>query len=69
MRETRPRVILDSKAARLRASTGNPDLPSKLFRTTAPRQVLYQAFVRLVMLLFRSLIILVMSLYVALISA
>lgn len=65
MRETHPKVILDRKAARLRASTGNPNMRSKFARTTTPRQVLLQALVRPTMLLIRSPVLLVMSLYVA----
>lgn len=64
MRETHPKVILDRRASRLRIITGNPDLQSKLARTTTPQQVLLQVLVRPIMLLFRSPILLLMSLYV-----
>ena len=65
MRETHPKVLLDRKAACLRSSTGNPNLRSRLARSITPRQVLLQALVRPAMLLIRSPILLVMSLYVA----
>ncbi|CEJ83194.1 hypothetical protein VHEMI03214 [[Torrubiella] hemipterigena] len=63
MRETHPKVILDNKAARLRKSSGNPNFRSKLARTTTPAQVLLQVLVRPTTLLFRSPILLLMSLY------
>lgn len=64
MRETHPKVILDNKTARLRKSTGNPALKSKLASKTSPKQVMLQVLVRPTMLLFRSPILLLMSLYV-----
>jgi hypothetical protein len=67
MRETHPKVLLERKAASLRASTGNPHLRSRLARPLTPRQVLVQALVRPTMLLLRSPILLVISLYVALV--
>ncbi|XXH05708.1 hypothetical protein Hte_012143 [Hypoxylon texense] len=66
MRETHPKVLLERKTDRLRASTGNPNLESKLTRANVtPQQVLGQALVRPTMLLVRSPILLVISLYVA----
>ncbi|KAF3484359.1 fluconazole resistance protein 1 [Arthroderma uncinatum] len=67
LRETHPGVILERKAARLRASTGNPHLRSKLARSLSPRQLLAGALVRPTMLLIRSPILLIISLYVALV--
>ncbi|KAI1456330.1 putative MFS multidrug transporter [Annulohypoxylon moriforme] len=66
MRETHPSVILERKAARLRVSTGNPKWESKLTRANVtPQQVLIQALVRPTMLLIRSPILFIISLYVA----
>lgn len=68
MRETHPPTLLEHKAVRLRASTGNPALHSALSRThLSPRRVLMQALVRPTALLVRSPILLVMSAYVALV--
>ena len=67
MRETHPKILLRRKADRLRATTGNPDLRSKLESTLSPRQVVLQVLVRPLMLLVRSPILLVISLYVALV--
>lgn len=47
--------------------TGNPDLQSKLDSTLSPRQVVLQVLVRPLMLLVQSPILLVISLYVALV--
>lgn len=66
MRETHPKVLLDRKVSRLRISTGNPKLESKLTRANVtPQQMLIQALVRPTMLLIRSPILLIISLYVA----
>lgn len=68
MQETHPKILLEHKAARLRASTDNPKLRSKLTRQhLTPSRVLAQALVRPTMLLIRSPVLLVMSLYVALV--
>lgn len=67
MRETHPKTLLERKAAGLRVSTGNPQLQSKLARHLTPRQVIVQALVRPTMLLLLSPVLLVMSLYVALV--
>lgn len=67
MRETHPKIILERRAARLRVSTGNPDFRSKLAKPVSPRLVLMQALVRPTMMLLRSPILLVISLYVALV--
>jgi hypothetical protein len=67
MRETHPKIILERKAAGLRASTGNPDLRSRLAHPLPPRQVLAQVLVRPAMLLLRSPILLIISLYVAMV--
>ncbi|CAG8224399.1 unnamed protein product [Penicillium salamii] len=67
MRETHPKVLLHRKTVRLRAATANPDLHSKLDSSLSPRQVVLQVLVRPLMLLVRSPILLVISLYVALV--
>ncbi|KAL3472237.1 putative MFS transporter [Aspergillus californicus] len=67
MRETHPKVILECKAATLRAATGDHNLRSKLAHSLSPRQVLLQVLVRPMMLLFQSPILLVISVYVALV--
>lgn len=68
MRETHPKILLERKAARLRASTGNPELRSRLTskRLTAGH-VLLTTLVRPCELLVKSPILLVISIYVALI--
>lgn len=68
MRETNPKTLLERKTARLRAATANPKLQSKLSQPHfTPSQVLAQALIRPTMLLFRSPVLLIMSLYVALV--
>ncbi|KAI1193011.1 fluconazole resistance protein 1 [Nemania serpens] len=67
LRETNPKILLDRKAAQLRAATGNPALRSALThpRSISPKQVLAGALGRPAKLLVKSPILLVMSLYVA----
>lgn len=67
LRETHPKVLLERKAAYLRASTGNSNWRSKLDSTLSPRQVLLQVLVRPIMLLVRSPILFMISLYVTLV--
>ncbi|KAK4151651.1 major facilitator superfamily domain-containing protein [Chaetomidium leptoderma] len=67
LRETHPRILLERKAARLRAETGNVHLRSKLAVPLTPGRVLRRALTRPTMLLFRSPILLVLSLYVGLV--
>ncbi|KAJ5753005.1 MFS transporter [Penicillium odoratum] len=67
MRETHPKVLLNRKAARMRARTGNPDLRPKMDSTSSPRQAMLQVLVRPLLLLVRSPILFVISLYVALV--
>ncbi|RHZ44879.1 MFS transporter [Aspergillus thermomutatus] len=68
MSETHPKVILERKIAGLRAATGNHHLRSKLAgKPLSPRQVLLQVLIRPTVLLFQSPILLVISLYVALV--
>lgn len=67
MRETSPKILLERKAARLRASTGNVRFRSKLAHKLTPQQVLTQALVRPTMLLIRSPVVLVLSLYASLV--
>ncbi|PVH93336.1 MFS general substrate transporter [Periconia macrospinosa] len=52
--KTSPKMLLERKAARLRVSTGNMQLQSKLAHKLSPKQVLMQAVVRPTMLLIRS---------------
>lgn len=67
MRETHPQTILGRKAARLRRETGNLDLESKLDRHLSPQQILLASFIRPMKLLIFSPIVLILSIYVALI--
>ncbi|RDH32455.1 MFS general substrate transporter [Aspergillus welwitschiae] len=67
MRETHPKIILERKAARLRKATGNPHLRSKLSNPKPVHQLLLQALTRPTKLLFRSPILLIISIYMALI--
>ncbi|KAK7981459.1 MFS general substrate transporter [Apiospora saccharicola] len=68
MRETHPKVLLERKTARLRVLSGSEKLRSSLARShLTPNQVLTQALVRPTMLLIRSPVLLIMSLYVALV--
>ncbi|GES61841.1 MFS general substrate transporter [Aspergillus terreus] len=68
MRETHPKVILERKATRLHATTGQLNLHSKLASTSlSPCQVLVRVLIRPTVLLFRSPILFVISLYVALV--
>ncbi|KAF4255291.1 hypothetical protein CNMCM8714_004455 [Aspergillus fumigatus] len=67
MSETHPKVILERKTASLRADTGNHHLRSKLAgNPLSPHQVVVQVLIRPTVLLFRSPILFVISLYVAL---
>ncbi|KAJ9300976.1 hypothetical protein DTO271G3_2140 [Paecilomyces variotii] len=67
MRETHPKVLLERKAARLRATTGNPAFRSRLSHPLMPGQVLVQVLLGPCMLLIRSPILFIISLYVALV--
>ena len=67
MRETSPKILLERKAARLRVSTGNAQFRSKLAHKLTLQQVLAQALVRPTMLLIRSPVVLVLSLYASLV--
>lgn len=67
MRETSPRILLERKAARLRAATGNMRLKSRLAHTLSRRQAITQSLTRPTMLLFKSPVVLALSLYVALV--
>ncbi|KAE8132031.1 major facilitator superfamily domain-containing protein [Aspergillus pseudotamarii] len=67
MRETHPNTLLERKAAYLRRSTGNPRLRSKLDRGLSNQQIILTSLVRPTKLLLFSPIVLVMSIYVALI--
>ncbi|ROV93375.1 hypothetical protein VMCG_08407 [Cytospora schulzeri] len=68
MRETHPKVLLERKATSLQASTGNSDLRTKTAQShLTPGQVLVAALIRPSKLLIRSPILLVISIYVALV--
>lgn len=67
LRETHPKVLLERKAAHLRVTTRNPHWRSKLDSALSPRQVLLQVLIRPAMLLVRSPMLFVISLYVALV--
>jgi hypothetical protein len=68
MRETHPKILLDRKTRRLRASTGNMELRNKMVtRRLTPGHVLVTTLVRPCELLIKSPILLVISIYVALI--
>ncbi|ROW14928.1 hypothetical protein VPNG_03346 [Cytospora leucostoma] len=68
MRETHPGILLERKAANLRASTGNHDLRSRMTQTRlTPGQVLIAALIRPSGLLLHSPILFVISVYVALV--
>ncbi|KAL8790924.1 MAG: hypothetical protein Q9213_000349 [Squamulea squamosa] len=67
MRETSPKILLERKTARLRVSTRNTDLRSKLAHKLTLQQILTQAFARPTMLLIRSPVVLALSLYAALV--
>ncbi|KAF2868912.1 MFS multidrug transporter-like protein [Massariosphaeria phaeospora] len=65
MRETSASIILERKAKRLRASTGNPKLRSKLDSGLSPRDLFMFSIVRPTKMLTRSTICFCMSLYIA----
>ncbi|KAF2685796.1 MFS general substrate transporter [Lentithecium fluviatile CBS 122367] len=65
MNETSAPVILERKAKRLRASTGNPKLRSKLASELSAKDLFKFSIVRPVKMLTRSYICLAMSIYVA----
>lgn len=67
MRETHPQTLLQRKAIRLRKETGNPLLESKLDRHLSSGQILLAAFIRPMKLLLFSPIVLIMSIYVAIV--
>ena len=66
MRETHPNVLLQRKSERLRRNTVDRHiLPTAPSKSLEPRQVLVRALIRPTMLLIRSPIVLIMSLYTA----
>jgi MFS family permease len=65
MKETSAIVILERKAARLRASTGNPKLCSKLASPLSTRELFTFSIVRPFKMLFFSSICLAISVYIA----
>lgn len=65
MSETSAPVLLERKAKRLRAETGNPKLRSKLASDLSPRDLFFFSIVRPTKMLTRSLICFMISLYVA----
>lgn len=69
MSETSPMIILERKAKRLRASTGNPKLRSKLDNGMTPKQLLKYSIVRPTKMIFTSAIVIVISVYIAIVYA
>ncbi|KAJ3579442.1 hypothetical protein NPX13_g1125 [Xylaria arbuscula] len=67
MRETHPNILLERRAARLRRETGNPAIRSKFDNGLEGRQVLFASLIRPTKLLIFSPVVLIMSLYVALV--
>jgi hypothetical protein len=67
MRETNPATLLERKARRLRQTTGNPDLKSRLDRGLTHSQIIITALIRPTKLLILSPVVLVISVYVAII--
>lgn len=70
LRETHAKILLERKTSRLRDSSGNPHLRSRLETTSQRftiRQVLVNALIRPTKLLIRSPILLIISIYVALV--
>ncbi|KAI3393219.1 hypothetical protein diail_4546 [Diaporthe ilicicola] len=68
MRETHPMTVLERKTMRLRASTGNRDLQSIMTASRlTPSRILVTTLIRPCKLLIRSPILLVISIFVALI--
>lgn len=67
MRETHPNILLERRAARLRRETGNPAIRSKFDKGLKGSQVLFASLVRPTQLLIFSPVVLVMSIYVALV--
>ncbi|KAF2266391.1 MFS general substrate transporter [Lojkania enalia] len=64
-RETYAPVLLEKKAARLRISTGNPNLRSKLASNIPATEIFKRSIVRPLKMLLFSPIVLLMSIYVA----
>ncbi|KAI1312690.1 putative MFS multidrug transporter [Xylaria venustula] len=67
MRETHPNILLERRAARLRHETRNPAIKSIFDKGLKGHQVLLASLVRPTQLLIFSPIVLVMSIYVALV--
>lgn len=67
LRETYAPVILDRKAKKLRKETGNPLLRSKLDTGLPPRERFLRCIVRPFKMLFLSPIVMLLSLYIAVI--
>jgi len=69
MRETYAPAILAAKTARLRKETGNPDLKSALDSGLTPRDLFWFSIIRPTKLLLFSPILVLISMYIALIYA
>ncbi|KAI0440062.1 major facilitator superfamily domain-containing protein [Xylaria telfairii] len=67
MRETHPNILLKRKAKRLRRETGNPELKSKFDKGLKGWQILVESVIRPTQLLIFSPVVLVISIYVALV--
>lgn len=69
MRETNPVTLLNQKTKKLRKQTGNSDLRSRLDSGLSPWTILWMALIRPTKMLIFSPIILMLSLFVAVIYA
>ncbi|KAI0543223.1 major facilitator superfamily domain-containing protein [Xylaria digitata] len=67
MRETHPNILLERRAARLRRETGNQEIKSKFDKGLNGRQILFTSLVRPTQLLIFSPVVLIISIYVALV--
>lgn len=65
MKETSAHIILERKAKRLRAETGNDKLKSKLDKGLTPKELFKFSIVRPIKMLFRSTICFAISIYIA----
>ncbi|KAI1144958.1 putative MFS multidrug transporter [Nemania diffusa] len=67
MRETHPHILLERRAAKLRRETGNPDIKSKFDKGPKGAHVVVVSLIRPVQLLVFSPVVLLMSIFVALV--
>ncbi|RJE25314.1 Major Facilitator Superfamily [Aspergillus sclerotialis] len=67
MRETNATILLERKIKRLQKETGNPNLTSKMDLKRSPREMLVRAIIRPAKMLIFSPVVLLLSLYAALV--